>query len=156
MYDDRTCPDWPSQLTMTYEVMLVQLNVNGVLNMKNSSGVNHNQITTHNLGLGIVAWGCVVLLAGKKRAEFLFNVGSVGLAGFSLRQVRIIHHGCPSEVCIWGDYPGQRERSPDYQKLYARGIHIWDTRRLQPNRSAMGGPRPGRTAFVITVNSCAR
>ncbi|KAK3910976.1 Hydroxylysine kinase, partial [Frankliniella fusca] len=26
---------------------------------------------------------------------------------------------------------------------------------LQPNRSAMRGPRPGRTAFMITVNSCA-
>ena len=47
--------------------------------------------------------------------------------------------------------PGQRERSPVYQKLHSRGIHIWDTRRGQPTRSAMDGPRPGTTAFVITV-----
>jgi len=48
--------------------------------------------------------------------------------------------------------PGQRERSPDYQKLYSRGIRIWDTRRGQPNRSAMERPHPGGTAFMITVN----
>jgi len=52
--------------------------------------------------------------------------------------------------------PGQRERSPDYQKLYSRGIRIWDTRRGQPNRSAMERPRPGGTAFMITVNPWAR
>ena len=49
-------------------------------------------------------------------------------------------------------YPGQRERSPDYQKLYSRGIRIWDTRRGQPDRSAMEGPHPGGTAFMITVD----
>ena len=38
---------------------------------------------------------------------------------------------------------GQRERSPDYQKLCARFTHIWGNRRSQPNRSAMEGPRPG-------------
>nr|KAF7431470.1 hypothetical protein H0235_004394 [Vespula pensylvanica] len=50
-------------------------------------------------------------------------------------------------------YPGQRERSPDYQKLYARDIHIRDIRKGQPNRSAMEKPRPGGTAFLITVTS---
>ena len=47
--------------------------------------------------------------------------------------------------------PGERERSPDYQKLRARDTHIWGIRRSQPNRSAMEGPRPGGTAFMITV-----
>ncbi|KAL1122510.1 hypothetical protein AAG570_002841 [Ranatra chinensis] len=49
--------------------------------------------------------------------------------------------------------PGQRVRSPDYQKLRVRDIHIWDIRRGQPNRSAMEGPRPGGTALLITVTS---
>ena len=47
--------------------------------------------------------------------------------------------------------PGQRERSPDYQKLRARVTHIWGNRRGQPNRSAMEGSHPGGTAFRITV-----
>lgn len=33
--------------------------------------------------------------------------------------------------------PGQRVRSPDYQKLRARVIRIRDNRRGQPERSAM-------------------
>ena len=49
------------------------------------------------------------------------------------------------------DFPGQRERSPDYQKLRARVTHIWGNRRGQPNRSAMEGSHPGGTAFRITV-----
>lgn len=49
--------------------------------------------------------------------------------------------------------PGQRERSPDYQKLYARDTHIRGIRKGQPNRSAMEKPRPGGTAFLITVTS---
>ena len=40
---------------------------------------------------------------------------------------------------------------PHYQKLYARVTHIWGNRGGQSNRSAMRGPRPGRTALVITV-----
>lgn len=47
--------------------------------------------------------------------------------------------------------PGQRERSPDYQKLRVRDTRIWGIRRGQPNRSAMEGPHPGGTAFLITV-----
>ncbi|KPJ17545.1 hypothetical protein RR48_03506 [Papilio machaon] len=46
---------------------------------------------------------------------------------------------------------GRRVRSPHYQKLRVRVIRIRDNRRGQPNRSAMEGPRPGGTAFVITV-----
>ena len=48
-------------------------------------------------------------------------------------------------------YAGQRERSPDYQKLRARVTHIWGNRKGQPNRSAMERPHPGGTAFQITV-----
>ena len=40
-------------------------------------------------------------------------------------------------------YAGQRERSPDYQKLRARVTHIWANRKGQPNRSAMERSRPG-------------
>ncbi|EJY57394.1 AAEL017356-PA [Aedes aegypti] len=40
---------------------------------------------------------------------------------------------------------------PGYQKLRIRVIHMRDNRRGQPNRSAMEGPHPGGTAFVITV-----
>ena len=47
--------------------------------------------------------------------------------------------------------PGQRERSPDYQKLRVRVTHIWGNRKGQPNRSAMEGPHPGGTALRITV-----
>ena len=47
---------------------------------------------------------------------------------------------------------GRRVRSPHYQKLRIRVIHIRDNRRGQPNRSAMGRPRPGGTAFLITVS----
>ncbi|KAG8223248.1 hypothetical protein J437_LFUL001524 [Ladona fulva] len=46
---------------------------------------------------------------------------------------------------------GRRERSPYYQKLRARVTHIWGNRRGQPDRSAMAEPRPGGTAFRITV-----
>ncbi len=47
---------------------------------------------------------------------------------------------------------GLRERSPHYHKLYARLTHIWGNRRGQPDRSAMEGPHPGGTAFMITVS----
>ncbi|CAH0700217.1 unnamed protein product [Spodoptera exigua] len=47
---------------------------------------------------------------------------------------------------------GQRVRSPHYQKLRIRVIHIRDNRRGQPYRSAMVGSRPGGTAFLITVS----
>ena len=40
---------------------------------------------------------------------------------------------------------------PHYQKLYARVTHIWGNRGGQSDRSAMKGPRPGRTALLITV-----
>ena len=40
---------------------------------------------------------------------------------------------------------------PHYQKLYARVTHIWVNRRSQPNRSAMRGPHPQRTSFVINL-----
>lgn len=46
---------------------------------------------------------------------------------------------------------GQRERSPVYQKLCTRDTHIRGILRGQPNRSAMEGPHPGGTVFVITV-----
>jgi len=35
---------------------------------------------------------------------------------------------------------------PPTKKLRTRVTHIWGDRRLQPNRSAMEGPRPGQTA----------
>lgn len=41
---------------------------------------------------------------------------------------------------------------PHYQKLCARATPIWGSRRSQPIRSAMHRPRPGGTAFVITVS----
>jgi hypothetical protein len=47
--------------------------------------------------------------------------------------------------------PGQRARSPDYQKLCARVIRIRDNRRGQPDLGAMEGPHPGGTALLITV-----
>ena len=40
---------------------------------------------------------------------------------------------------------------PHTNKLRTRVAHIWSNRRLQPNRSAMERPRPGETAFLITV-----
>ncbi|KAL1139083.1 hypothetical protein AAG570_009144 [Ranatra chinensis] len=54
---------------------------------------------------------------------------------------------------VFAKGPGQRERSPDYQKLRVRDAHIWGIRRGQPNRSAMEGPHPGGTALLITVTS---
>ena len=68
------------------------------------------------------------------------------------RRMYCTHHPYIAYMLSGIIYPGQRERSPDYQKLYSRGIHIWDTRRGQPNRSAMERPHPGGTAFMITVN----
>lgn len=47
---------------------------------------------------------------------------------------------------------GQRERSPHTNKLRTRVTNICGYRRRQPNRSAMGGPLPGGTAFMITVS----
>jgi len=45
---------------------------------------------------------------------------------------------------------------PHYQKLRVRVTHIWGNRRGQPSLSAMEGPHPRGTAFVITVNLHAR
>ncbi|GBP88765.1 hypothetical protein EVAR_17873_1 [Eumeta japonica] len=42
--------------------------------------------------------------------------------------------------------------NPHYQKLRVRVTRIRGNRRGQPDRSAMEGPRPGGTAFVITVS----
>ena len=39
-----------------------------------------------------------------------------------------------------------------YQKLYTRVPHVWGNRRGQPIRSAMDGPHPGGTSFVINVS----
>ena len=41
---------------------------------------------------------------------------------------------------------------PHTKKLRTRVTHIWGNRRRQPNRSAMEGPLPGRTALLITVS----
>ena len=41
---------------------------------------------------------------------------------------------------------------PHTNKLRTRVTHIWGNRRRQPNRSAMEGPLPGRTALLITVS----
>ena len=41
---------------------------------------------------------------------------------------------------------------PHTNKLRTRVTHIWGNRRRQPNRSAMQGPLPGRTALLITVS----
>ena len=40
---------------------------------------------------------------------------------------------------------------PLTKKLRTRVTHIWGDRRVQPNRSAMEGPRPGQTTFEIAV-----
>ncbi|KAF7271222.1 hypothetical protein GWI33_015874 [Rhynchophorus ferrugineus] len=45
---------------------------------------------------------------------------------------------------------GQRVRSPGYQKLRVRVIHIRDNRKGQPSRGAMVRPRFGETALLIT------
>ena len=37
------------------------------------------------------------------------------------------------------------------RKLYARVTHIWGNRRSQPSRSAMRGPHPERTSYMIKV-----
>lgn len=42
---------------------------------------------------------------------------------------------------------------PDYQKLCARYTHVRSIRKGQPRRGAMARPRPGGTAFMITVSS---
>ena len=42
--------------------------------------------------------------------------------------------------------------SPHYQKLCARATPIWGSRRSQPNQSAMEGPLPGGTTFLIAVS----
>jgi hypothetical protein len=42
---------------------------------------------------------------------------------------------------------------PHTNKLRTRVTHIRGNRRLQPNRSAMEGPLPGGTAWLITVAS---
>ena len=41
---------------------------------------------------------------------------------------------------------------PREQKLRTRVTHIWGNRKSQPNLSAMAEPRPGSTAFMITVS----
>ena len=41
---------------------------------------------------------------------------------------------------------------PHTNKLRTRVTHIRGNRRRQPNRSAMEGPLPGRTALLITVS----
>ena len=41
---------------------------------------------------------------------------------------------------------------PHTKKLRTRVTHIWGNRRRQPNRSAMEGSLPGRTALLITVS----
>ncbi len=40
---------------------------------------------------------------------------------------------------------------PHYQKLYTRVTHIRGNRRSQPSRSAMKGPHPERTSYLIKV-----
>ncbi|KAK3739361.1 hypothetical protein RRG08_041680 [Elysia crispata] len=40
---------------------------------------------------------------------------------------------------------------PLTKKLRTRVTHIWGDRRVQPNRSAMEGPRPGQTSWLIKV-----
>ena len=40
---------------------------------------------------------------------------------------------------------------PHTETLRARVVHIWDYRRRQLIRSAMEKPRPGPTAYMITV-----
>lgn len=52
--------------------------------------------------------------------------------------------------------PGLRERKPDYQKLRVRGVRIRDTRRIQPNLSAMVKSPSEGTALMITVDPYAR
>ena len=41
---------------------------------------------------------------------------------------------------------------PHTTKLRTRETHIWGCRRRQPNRSAVEGPPPGKTALKITVS----
>ena len=57
-------------------------------------------------------------------------------------------------LCLYRFIPGQRERSPDYQKLYARDTHFRGIRKGQLDRSAIEEePYSGRIVFLITVAS---
>ncbi|CAG9790028.1 unnamed protein product [Diatraea saccharalis] len=69
-------------------------------------------------------------------------------SAFTVRTARIGAGMNPGQM----NRGGQRVRSPHYQKLRVRVIHIRDNRRGQPHRSAMEEPRPGGTAFLITVS----
>ena len=51
----------------------------------------------------------------------------------------------------WNKKGTSANAGPHYQKLYARVTHIWGNRRSQPSRSAMRGPHPERTSYVIKV-----
>ena len=51
------------------------------------------------------------------------------------------------------DFTGDSANAvPHTKKLRTRVTHIWGNRRRQPNRSAMEGSLPGRTALLITVS----
>lgn len=54
-------------------------------------------------------------------------------------------------ICLWEGVSANAD--PRTYKLRTRVINICDYRRRQPNRSAMEGPRPGETAWLITVFS---
>ena len=56
-------------------------------------------------------------------------------------------------MCVGDCISGESANAvPHYHKLRTRVINICDNRRSQPNRSAMEGPHPGGTAFLITVS----
>ena len=68
----------------------------------------------------------------------------------SLQMTPISHlYGIFSVLDFTGD---SANAVPHTKKLRTRVTHIWGNRRRQPNRSAMEGSLPGRTALLITVS----
>lgn len=59
---------------------------------------------------------------------------------------------CSSLLFLFSYERDSANACPHYQKLCARATPIWGSRRSQPVRSAMHRPRPGGTAFMITVS----
>ena len=53
---------------------------------------------------------------------------------------------------VWKKSGVSANADPHTDKLRTRVTHIWGDRKRQPNRSAMEGPQPGRTALLITVS----
>lgn len=98
--------------------------------------------------------GCIRLTISCSSCTF-----SAGLVSFAL-QVSCCHRPGgtllqeqlhDSGMIAWTRVSANAD--PHTNKLRTRVTHIWGNRRRQPNRSAMGEPLPGETAYMITVFS---